>query len=309
MQDARISTGLPGHPKTKKLAKRIGAAGCWHLVCLFLWTAANRSDGSLAGMTDEDVELAADWSGDDGAFVAALKTVGFLDGTHGAYAIHDWADHNPWAAGAETRSAKARWNAIKRHHGESEANRLVPEWAAIRDVESNSLDAASNAADAASTHPAMLTSNAPSPSPSPSPIPSPIPGEHLPGAEAPSCPQDERAGQTFAIVENAPPAYPQIAIPLKDGGEHVVTMAQIREWQQVYADKDVLVELKQLREWNLSNPGKRKTKSGIRKHITGWLAKPANANAPPGRRNNTDSYFEGVSEKFENYNGPTVSLL
>ncbi len=45
--DARISTGLPGHPKAKKLMRRLGQAAGWNLVCLILWTAANRSDGDV----------------------------------------------------------------------------------------------------------------------------------------------------------------------------------------------------------------------------------------------------------------------
>lgn len=70
--DARIAVGLPTHPKTKKLIKRLGQSAAWNLVCLILWTAANRSDGRLDGMSVEDIELAADWLGDDGAFVGAL---------------------------------------------------------------------------------------------------------------------------------------------------------------------------------------------------------------------------------------------
>lgn len=113
--DARISTALPQHPKTKKLRRRLGDGGCWSLVCLFLWTAANRWDGSLADMSDEDIELAADWIGEPGALVAALVDVGFLDGGPGDYAIHDWQDHNPWAASRGQRqeiaraAAAARW--------------------------------------------------------------------------------------------------------------------------------------------------------------------------------------------------------
>lgn len=93
--DVRISTGLPGHPKTKKLLRRLGGDAGWNLVCLFLWAAAHRSDGDLSGMTDEDIELAVDWGAKDGAFVAALVDVGFLDGEQGARRIHDWHQHNP----------------------------------------------------------------------------------------------------------------------------------------------------------------------------------------------------------------------
>lgn len=113
--DARIATGLPSHPKTKKLIRRIGESGAWRLVCLFLWTAANRPNGDLSGMSDEDIELAIDWNGEPGAFITAMLEVRFLDGEPGKRIIHDWAEHNPWAATASLRSeagkkgAAARW--------------------------------------------------------------------------------------------------------------------------------------------------------------------------------------------------------
>ena len=128
--DARIKTGLPSHPKTKKLVRRLGGDAGWRLVCLFLWAAAHRSDGDLSGMTDEDVELAVDWGGEEGAFVRTLVEVGFLDGEEGARTIHDWQEHNPWAAGSEARSEKAKWAALCKQHGRSEAARAMPEYAA-----------------------------------------------------------------------------------------------------------------------------------------------------------------------------------
>ena len=111
--DARISTSLPAHPKAKKLIRRLGQAAGWNLVCLILWAAANRSDGSLVGMSDEDIELSAEWDGEEGKLVETLVAVRFLDGEAGSYVLHDWHEHNPWAAGAEQRSQKARWNAAK----------------------------------------------------------------------------------------------------------------------------------------------------------------------------------------------------
>lgn len=122
--DARISTALPSHPKTKKLRRRLGDGGCWSLVCLFLWTASNRWDGSLADMSDEDIELAADWMGEPGALVKALIEVGFLDGEPGAYMIHDWHDHNPWAASRGQRQQAARDAAARKWGaGSSDATR------------------------------------------------------------------------------------------------------------------------------------------------------------------------------------------
>ena len=112
--DARICTALPHHPKTVKLQRRLGTPACWSLVCLFLWTADNRADGDLAGMSAEDIEIAAGWTGTDGEFAKALADVGFLDGEPGGHRIHDWMEHNPWAATRPARVECARNAAFKR---------------------------------------------------------------------------------------------------------------------------------------------------------------------------------------------------
>jgi hypothetical protein len=106
--DARISTALPRHPKTVKLLRRLQERGGWALLCLFLWVADNRPDGNLEGLTGEDIEIAAGWAGEPGAFISGLATVGFLDGDDGAFRVHDWAEHNPWAANRGRRIEAAR---------------------------------------------------------------------------------------------------------------------------------------------------------------------------------------------------------
>jgi hypothetical protein len=59
-------------------------------------------------MTPEDISIAANWEGEVSAFVAVLSEVRFLDGSEGTYKIHDWAEHNPWAATRPQRIEKAR---------------------------------------------------------------------------------------------------------------------------------------------------------------------------------------------------------
>lgn len=122
--DARISTAFPRHPKTVKLFRRLGALGCWHLVCLFLWVAENRPTGNLKGLTDEDVEIAAEWSGESGQFTKTLNDLHFIDGTTGSYVVHDWAEHNPWAASRDKRIAAARAAAAVRWQSGSNADRM-----------------------------------------------------------------------------------------------------------------------------------------------------------------------------------------
>ena len=171
MIDARISVGLPAHPKTKKLIRRLGEGGAWRLVCLFLWVAQSRPDGDLSGMTGEDIELAADWQGEEGAFIKALIEVGFVDGEEGAYSIHDWQEHNPWAAGADARSEKSKWLALCKHHGRAKAAEMMPAYAARLQESSKKDDQCkheAHASSASSMHEAE-NSSAPSPSPLPSP--------------------------------------------------------------------------------------------------------------------------------------------
>ena len=178
MTDARISTGLPAHPKTRKLMRRLGPAGPWALVCLFLWARDNRPDGDLSGLSDEDIELAANWDGDEGALVAALVEVRFVDGEEGSRAVHDWVDHQPWSAGSESRSERARWRALIKHHGREEAAALMPEYAARLAAapreQDEGIDGAQgkHAAGLLVAESSMLVPaarSAPSPSPSPSP--------------------------------------------------------------------------------------------------------------------------------------------
>ena len=121
--DIRLSVGLPTHPKTKKLRKLLGNDAAWALVCLFTFSAQNKPDGDLSGMDVEDIEIAVDWEGEEGAFVAALVKVGFLDGEEGSYRIHDWAEHNGWVYGSEHRSDKSKFAVLCRHHGRDYAER------------------------------------------------------------------------------------------------------------------------------------------------------------------------------------------
>ncbi len=173
MIDARISVGLPAHPKTKKLVRRLGEGGAWRLVCLFLWVAQSRPDGDLSGMTGEDIELAADWQGEEGAFIKALIEVGFVDGEEGAYSIHDWQEHNPWAAGADARSEKSKWLALCKHHGRAKAAEMMPAYAARLQESSKKDDQCKHEAHASSASSMHVAENSSAPSPSPSPSPSP----------------------------------------------------------------------------------------------------------------------------------------
>lgn len=84
-----------------------------------------------------------------------------------------------------------------------------------------------------------------------------------------------------------PPAEPAVLVfPLARKGETFpVTQSDIDEWRGSYPGADVERELLACLQWNRDNPTRRKTRSGIRKHISAWLAKaqdraPARASPP-----------------------------
>ncbi|GEB79242.1 hypothetical protein DDE01_06570 [Desulfovibrio desulfuricans] len=118
--DIRLSVGFWSHPKVKRLARRCGLEGVRSLQILWMWAAQNRPDGNLSGMDALDIELAADWLGDEGALVAELHGR-FLDGEEGTWELHDWQEHNSWAAQADDRSDAARLSRLARTAPETAA--------------------------------------------------------------------------------------------------------------------------------------------------------------------------------------------
>jgi hypothetical protein len=93
------------------------------------------------------------------------------------------------------------------------------------------------------------------------------------------------------ICAEKPAASSAPTIPLEDGSEYEVPSDLLAELKVAYPDISVLEQLHRCRAWNLSNPKKRKTRAGVKRHLNEWLSraqKDAAANAKPaefeGRR-------------------------
>jgi hypothetical protein len=117
--DIRLSIAACTHFKLERLRLLLGGQACWALVCLWAYAGDQRWDGDLSGMTDEDIEGAARWIGEPGELVKALVRLRLLDGAAGHRRVHDWAEHQPYAAQrgqraeASRKAAQARWNRQK----------------------------------------------------------------------------------------------------------------------------------------------------------------------------------------------------
>ena len=114
--DIRIDVEFFSHPKTVKLERRLGLEAVKALMVLWTWAARNRPDGDLAGLENEDIEIAAGWMGEVNKLASTLNALGWLDGEPGAFRLHQWEEHNPWVAEMQSRSDKARLSRMAQTH-------------------------------------------------------------------------------------------------------------------------------------------------------------------------------------------------
>ena len=61
------------------------------------------------------------------------------------------------------------------------------------------------------------------------------------------------------------------------GKVYWVTKSQANEYQELYPAVDVLLEVREMKAWLLSNPTKRKTENGMTRFMNGWLSKRQNS--------------------------------
>jgi hypothetical protein len=71
----------------------------------------------------------------------------------------------------------------------------------------------------------------------------------------------------------AQPETVVITIPLNDGSDHEITQTWAAEMEKLYPAVDVVQECREMRAWAMTNPNKRKTRSGIQKFCNAWLAR------------------------------------
>lgn len=64
-----------------------------------------------------------------------------------------------------------------------------------------------------------------------------------------------------------------IFLPLNDGSLFPVNERDVEKYQGLYPAVDVEQELRNMLGWLEANPAKKKTKSGIKRFITGWLSR------------------------------------
>jgi hypothetical protein len=280
--DFRVKVDFFGHHKTKKLRRRLGDAGVLCLLQLWAYVAKTKPDGDISTMDVEDIEISACWDGEDGTFVRAAIEAGFIDEDESGYSLHDWTDHNPWAADAVSRSDSSRFSRMAKTHPELYERLKEQGYKGIGQKEYWSLTHVNEVLDDGSTknnersmvvneslnesertvNAALSPAPAPAPAPAPSPAPSPVPGQGTGtiAADPPGLMGEER--EILGVLRTVAGGYSY---------DHAKDLAQIRKLAVEFPHVDILGEVKKIEAWAVDKSSTKIKNS--RAFLRNWIAR------------------------------------
>jgi hypothetical protein len=276
--DFRVSTDFFSHHKTRKLKKRLGNDGVIALLRLWSYAARIKPDGDLSGMSVEDIELASEWEGQDGIFVNTLIESGFVDSIEDSFVLHDWQEHNPWAAGTEGRSDKSRLSRMAGTHPEI-YQRLVNEGrTGISKKEYEFLTRSGENKDSLTvvnvSFNEPLTFRQPQ-GPAPAPVPIPEPEDKDKNKNLPPSPltafgeRPPEGGSTRLELRGLYQCIPYVAgfvpDPVRDN-------RFIHDLEQEYPRVNLLSQIHIARDWLEKHPSKR-PKIDLHRFFRNWMAR------------------------------------
>jgi len=107
---------LRQHPKTRKLARRVGGvpAAIGYLHCLWWWCIDYAPDGDLTNHDAEDIAIACEWDGKPADLIKHLSECGFLDNGDGLR-VHDWDEYGGALVDGRERNAQRMKRARAAH--------------------------------------------------------------------------------------------------------------------------------------------------------------------------------------------------
>ena len=107
---------LRDHPKTRKLARRVGGVptAIGYLHCLWWWCIDYAPDGDLTKHDIEDIAIACEWDGEPQDIITNLTECGFLE-NGGGLRVHDWDDYGGALVLQRARNAERMKDARAAH--------------------------------------------------------------------------------------------------------------------------------------------------------------------------------------------------
>lgn len=83
----------------------------------------------------------------------------------------------------------------------------------------------------------------------------------------------EESGETPCAEPETVSAPAVLNLPLNDNSQYPVDQKQVDKWSELYPAVDIMQELRKMAGWLDANPKRRKTKQGILRFVTSWLAR------------------------------------
>jgi hypothetical protein len=107
--DFRVDPAWFTHAKAIKLQRRTFPGAHYHVLELWAYASRHHPLGDLSGLDAESLGVALNLPPhvDPQTFVQHMVDIHLLDGTPGAYSIHDWEEHNEYVFRRPERIAKA----------------------------------------------------------------------------------------------------------------------------------------------------------------------------------------------------------
>ena len=196
-EDFRVHVSFRNSRKRRRLKRKLGSDGVLALIDLWAYAAQERPDGLLFGLDADDIADELGWDGDAQCLVDALVSCGLLDVTdNGDYALHDWAERQPWVSSSNARTEGAKKAAHERWASKGACKGGTPycdERCISKSERSKNNDLCGTHANALRNH---ANRNAPNPNPNPNPTPNPNPNP----PPIPSHDQsDQEQGEDFCL--------------------------------------------------------------------------------------------------------------
>ena len=85
--------------------------------------------------------------------------------------------------------------------------------------------------------------------------------------------EQKRRARSQTEPPEAATAPPVISLTLNDGSQYPISREQAEKWAGLYPAVDILQELRKMAGWLEANPKKRKTRQGVLRFVTAWLAR------------------------------------
>lgn len=96
---------------------------------------------------------------------------------------------------------------------------------------------------------------------------------------------------------------------LNDGTSYEITENDVENFQQLYPGIDVRQEIRNITGWCLSNPKNRKTRSGAKRFLNGWLSRAQNFARPEKKTGAKPTGFSNFQQRDYDFDALERELL